>query len=520
MTHNKNIMAALPLLATVLGDKYGVQVHIGGDRACTDGNIIYLPDIPLDCDADFATQVRGFIDHESAHIRYTDFEALAQAKLNPVQKHLWNALEDWRVENALAKIFPGCKGNFHRLIEEHFAREKHTQNTEKAGKNPAFSLLNYVLLTVRSWDVPSIEVQRRKEAVIIERHFPHLLQAIDTVLINVQKHCQSTHDSIAYALELYQAIKSYAQDLFNNNPQKPSKEKGENTQENIQKMLQSNTEDLPSGLGECLAKNLEGKKEHSQRHTLAVAIEGHRSCASFAPHVLEEIRRSSTALRTRLHGLLQASVQQPCVLGQRGKIYPAKLHNLSTHNPRVFLRSGQKKSVSTAVHVLLDCSGSMDGPRMELAGKACYGVALALEQCQGVNVGVTAFPASTASKNPNAEGVFPVVKHGQRVHPRFAIKARGCTPLTESLWWVMQQMYVLKEERKIILIISDGVPDSLYTTKHALTHSHKLGFEVLALGVEDNSLEMLLPETSRTIHDLNTLPSALFSMLQQALLKQ
>ncbi len=79
-----------------------------------------------------------------------DVTALAKILL-AVQKYLWNALEDWRVENALAKIYPGCKGNFHKLIEEHFGKHKQTPY-ERAGQNPALSLLSYVLLTVRAWD--------------------------------------------------------------------------------------------------------------------------------------------------------------------------------------------------------------------------------------------------------------------------------------------------------------------------------------------------------------------------------
>ena len=46
----KHIIKALPLLASVLGRKYGVQVRIGGDTAFTNGNIIQLPSLPLDGD--------------------------------------------------------------------------------------------------------------------------------------------------------------------------------------------------------------------------------------------------------------------------------------------------------------------------------------------------------------------------------------------------------------------------------------------------------------------------------------
>ena len=79
----EDILNCLPLLASVLGKRYGVEVVIDGDTACTDGHTIYLPSLPLDSDESLLVQVRGFIDHESAHIRFTDFEAFQRNVENP-----------------------------------------------------------------------------------------------------------------------------------------------------------------------------------------------------------------------------------------------------------------------------------------------------------------------------------------------------------------------------------------------------------------------------------------------------
>ncbi len=50
MIRSKDILNCLPLLASVLGDQYGVQVRIGGNEACTNGKVIYLPALPMDCE--------------------------------------------------------------------------------------------------------------------------------------------------------------------------------------------------------------------------------------------------------------------------------------------------------------------------------------------------------------------------------------------------------------------------------------------------------------------------------------
>ena len=57
----RHIISALPLIAAILGRKYGVRVEIGGDRAYTDGKTIYLPSLPANGDATLLGLAKGFI---------------------------------------------------------------------------------------------------------------------------------------------------------------------------------------------------------------------------------------------------------------------------------------------------------------------------------------------------------------------------------------------------------------------------------------------------------------------------
>ena len=140
--NNKLIMQSLPLVAAVLGNKYGVQVTIGGSKAFTDGSTINLPSLPLDCDETLIGLARGYIDHESAHIRETNFESLKNAQLTPLEMHIWNCIEDWRVENKLAEIFPGCRGNFDWLIRHFFSSE----TEDRGGHLLTSSLIGFYLM--------------------------------------------------------------------------------------------------------------------------------------------------------------------------------------------------------------------------------------------------------------------------------------------------------------------------------------------------------------------------------------
>lgn len=122
MQNTKAVMQALPLVASILGKKYGVRVEIGGAQAYTDGQTIHLPGLPLDVPEEFLALARGYVDHEAAHIRETDFTLLREVVLSPLEHHVWNIIEDWRVENALVHKFPGCRENFRWLIQHVFSQ--------------------------------------------------------------------------------------------------------------------------------------------------------------------------------------------------------------------------------------------------------------------------------------------------------------------------------------------------------------------------------------------------------------
>lgn len=89
---------------------------------------------------------------------------LQQANLTRLQFQLFNIIEGWRVETLLGKHFPGCRKNFDFIITYLFGKKR-----QKAGSNaPVFFVLEYILLTVMSWDSSEVEKNRtpsRKEMV-------------------------------------------------------------------------------------------------------------------------------------------------------------------------------------------------------------------------------------------------------------------------------------------------------------------------------------------------------------------
>lgn len=568
-------MRCFPLLASVLGDQYGVEIRIGGDEAMTDGRIIQLPALPAEPDIETLETARGYVDHESAHIRYTDFEAMRNARLPKLEHWLFNAIEDWRVEKKLAEIFPGCGLNFQKLIKRFFG-----EGTGAGPKSPALVVLDHVLLTVRSWAVCDVLVRKNRAGEIVDENFPGLKDLLDAILVETQQNCTSTVDAIAYAEKLGQLIRKYvpqANARKEENSQTPEMGAGENScahsssgggeKEASEQPASAKMEEgdatsksdgseseshagcsqksslgnscsstrhandnnnsqsgeksdewftgagnLPRTMGERLASELNLKAEESEGR-LTIATVGRKKVAPFSTAEMSEALRDSVAMRQRLAGLLQSQTMKQGGTGRKGKLDSSCLHRICVGNARVFRREAERIALDVAVHILLDCSYSMTGSSMEMARKACFAIIKALSGAKGINLALTAFPAE------NNEGVFPVIRHGASRQVMPALDPYGSTLLAPALWWVMRELLPQKEQRKIILLITDGVPDSVKATHQAIAQCEKLNFEVMGIGIECPGISYILPESSKVIWKLRELAPAMFELMQNALLK-
>ncbi|MDD5597562.1 MAG: VWA domain-containing protein [Victivallaceae bacterium] len=512
---------ALPLVASVLGKKYGVQVQIGGDTACTDGSIIRLPTLPLEPDETLAGLLKGYTDHESAHIRETDFDVLKDKDVTPLIKNIWNIFEDWRVENRLAERFPGCRTNLHWLINHEFTKRM------KKPSNPAMQILNYLLLAVRAWDVKAVEKNRDIIGAFTQQSYPDLYSKLNSLLEQVKVDCHSSKDAMRHAKNAAALIKAeslkldkeppkQAENDNNNSKQTGNVKRNPSKQEGIKELLKSGDDDLPGGLGEIVAEQLEGAVPRNLSMGLSMAVEAPKTLIPLDIDDYYKVRRASAALHARLHSLLQSKTLVRRSGSRHGKLDTGRLYRLN-HDPKVFLRNGEKQGINTAVHILLDCSSSMRD-RIGLASQACYGITNSLYKINGISVGVTAFPAD-ARLNQMCATVCPMLKHGQSLHTNFCLRPSGSTPMGEAIWWAMAQCYPLTENRKIILIITDGKPDSVENTEKAIEHGKRLGFEFYGIGIENQNILGLLPGSSKVIHKLEELSPTMFSLLEAAMLK-
>ena len=216
-------------IAAILSKTYKLNVQLNNSsRAFTsyDENLGVTINIPIILkDNEYIKLIyRGYIDHEAAHARFTDFKQLY--KLNDITKKLRyayhnvlgiaNILEDVFVENKLSKYYSGCKENFYKLAKLLFldmsASLNIINNRTELKESPMVYLFNYILLKLRGCYVPELLRNADAFAQVIPKA---LLDNIDTLL---DKHvdCFSTEDNINLALAIYKEIDDYNKQLVSN----------------------------------------------------------------------------------------------------------------------------------------------------------------------------------------------------------------------------------------------------------------------------------------------------------------
>jgi cobalamin biosynthesis protein CobT len=116
---------ALQKLARIMSTQYGVEVKFEGKGAYTDGKTIVLPSTE-NLSEELIKDLHGYVDHEVAHIRHTNFDVLSEyfegRKVNEgmlFHKNLLNGCEDVRINRLMYKDYPGTVLNIEPLIEKH-----------------------------------------------------------------------------------------------------------------------------------------------------------------------------------------------------------------------------------------------------------------------------------------------------------------------------------------------------------------------------------------------------------------
>lgn len=580
MYNRKTLMGCLPLVASIMSRTHGVRVTVGGDTAyATPDKQINIPELPLDMTPHNVKMTRGYLDHECGHQRDTDFNVWARAR-QPFLKDLLNYIEDVRIERKMAEIYPGCRENFnylnHKLYDRPFAKPSVAMQAAMIPSWICCALygLDYPKISLCADEIhPEVETAypgllNKLEPLIQEAgncqstldafnvaeemvkvirdylsHLPRVAPPSSSISLNGKgaqpgagDQSQTESDSEINEnsgeqqnsggqgnspdLQGHSSANSSeaaTQSSAASNSQKDGTEAStcsRDATQSLHDMLTGNHRvHIPESTGERLQQLLNALSANCTRYeAFRVAEPGNTRVEHLMPMLLSGAKAATRVLSTRLRGLLQTMTLSRFSSGRRGKVDGGRLHRLAVNSPKVFARESPSIDTDTLVHILMDRSGSMSDC-IGLACSACYATAAALHPIKGVSTAVTVFPADSGYAT-----VTELLKPGQAPHTRFATGVEGYTPMGEAVWWVLQQMIHQPQKRKILLLITDGEPDSRPNALKAFDMAKTLNIELHGIGIGETAEPILdLIQGSRIIHNINELAGAMFAVLQNAL---
>lgn len=236
---------------------------------------------------------------------------------------------------------------------------------------------------------------------------------------------------------------------------------------------------------------------------------------------LARARKDSVALRLALRGLVQAKARCGGRVTDRGRRFSTThLCRLVVSDARVFEQCTERQAPNTAVHVLLDMSGSMGLDGGDLAVRASLGLVLGLEGIPGVNPALSVFPGAACGHAQQA--ICTVLKHGERLTKVTsgqigAISSWGGTPLQQALQAAGFTLAACREVKKALILITDGRV-SVQETKEIFEELKKASIRVLAIqiGIMDDLKRF--PIDSAHISHVGELQQVLFGFAKKLLL--
>jgi cobaltochelatase CobT len=257
-------------------------------------------------------------------------------------------------------------------------------------------------------------------------------------------------------------------------------------------------------------------------------------------------------LANRLQRLLQAQQNRSWQYNlEEGLLDTAQLHRVITRpgDPLSFKQESESKFKDTVVSLLIDSSGSMRGRSMTLAAICGDIIGSTLERCY-VKTELLGFTtkhwkggesrkAWVNQGSPTGPGRLNDLRHiifksaddnFRRARKSFGIMLReGLLKENvdgEALAWAHQRLSNRKEERKILIVISDGAPvdDSTLSTNHSnfldnhlrqIIHTieNQSKVELLAIGIGHDVTKYY--EKSITINRAEELAEALLEKLTE-----
>lgn len=241
--------------------------------------------------------------------------------------------------------------------------------------------------------------------------------------------------------------------------------------------------DLGGLAGQELADRGEGSSQRSRRRRSRMRV----TLCDFTQNTQcdqSKAKLLSVPLRRSLQKLMDESIREEVRISRRGKVCRRKLHKVPLGDAKVFQKVTPGVKPSLAVHLLIDGSSSMCGWESEVANTASLALALACESLS-IDVGVSAFIGSCDDRQLQILKLNGSGRITSKMQQNWGIEPQGTTPLGEAMDLAAPLLMESAKdyERKLLIVITDGKPDSVPAVEKAYQKAREKGVELFALGI-------------------------------------
>lgn len=537
---------SLPIVAAALGRLCGVAIEFGGQVPATDGKTIYMP-MPETMTEEDELKVLGILCHEAGHVRLTDFGNVGQ-KLTALERAIDNALEDCRIEMAMSRLYPGAESLFERAHACKVQELAGWKTFDEQTLVPLFLLaISEERLLYRKWLTPLTtklsehmqqalgkEVTAKLEALALEVRDAKSTQDVVAIrkrimrLLKREAARQESSQNKTESDDSSEAAPALDKDTSSDNgktEQSSGSSNGSNESSDtaLERLLKPTLKPVVNPLD--ISGNFKRLQADESVPGLKVDLTGRIRPRPAKEDVglerLARARKDSVALRLALRGLVQAKARCGRRITDRGRRFSTThLCRLVVSDARVFEQRTERQAPNTAVHVLLDMSGSMGVAGGDLAVRASLGLVLGLEGIRGVNPALSVFPGAACGHAQQA--ICMVLKHGERltqVTPGQigAISSWGGTPLQQALQAAGFALAACREAKKALILITDGRV-SVQATAPLIEDLKRVGIRVFGIQIGDINDLNGLPIDSAHISNVGELQQVLFGFAKKLLL--
>ena len=190
---------------------------------------------------------------------------------------------------------------------------------------------------------------------------------------------------------------------------------------------------------------------------------------------------------------------------KQGSLNVNALSNIG-HTDRLFKRRSEVAGVDSAVTVVIDCSGSMDGERMQNAVDVCYALLLTLGQA-GVATSVVSFSSMVSLLKPWG---MPYQKTKAMLE---RLNANGGTNDYAAVSFAHGMLYRRPEARKVCFVLTDGEGDPEATRMQCVSGA-RLGVTTIGIGIQQD-VDNVYPNAVR-VDNLADMGAVAFNKLKLA----